>query len=63
VKNGGRDSVQKGAERSDASGQDAVRMLKQEVKLHINNRLYETGMISKEVYEEAKVRIVSSRIG
>lgn len=55
--------MQKGAERSDASGQDAVRMLKQEVKLHINNRLYETGMISKEVYEEAKVRIVSSRIG
>lgn len=44
----------------DKAGEILSRRLKQEIELHVNERLYETGVISKEVYEEAKVRIVKN---
>lgn len=34
--------------------------LKNEIKLHINQRLFEQGVISREVYEQAKIKLVSS---
>lgn len=34
--------------------------LKSEIKLQINQHLYDRGIISREVYEQAKVRLVSS---
>ena len=39
------------------------RVLKREIKLQINERLYQTGVISKAVYETAKSRIVSDAGG
>ena len=37
--------------------------LNREIKLQINERLYQTGIISKDVYETAKSRIVSDGSG
>lgn len=34
-------------------------LLKNEIKLQINQRLYDRGVISREVYEQAKVKLVS----
>lgn len=34
--------------------------LKQEVLLHVNQRLFQQGIIGQEIYEQAKVKIVSS---
>ncbi len=33
--------------------------LRQELKLHINERLYRQGIISRNIYEQAKIRLVS----
>lgn len=33
--------------------------LKSEIKLQINQRLYESRLITREMYEEAKIRIVA----
>lgn len=33
--------------------------LKSELKLQINQRLFERGIISREVYEQAKLKLVS----
>ena len=37
-----------------------LNLLKSELKLQINQRLFEQGVISREVYEQAKVKLVSS---
>lgn len=34
-------------------------LLKSELKLQINQRLFERGTISREVYEQAKLKLVS----
>ena len=39
-------------------GDSCAPMLKQEIMLQVNERLYETGVISEEVYEAAKDKIV-----
>ena len=39
------------------------RVLKREIKLQINEQLYQTGVISKAVYEAAKIRIVNDAVG
>lgn len=38
----------------------SLNLLKDELKLHINQRLFERGVISREVYEQAKIKLVSS---
>ena len=38
----------------------SLNLLKSELKLQINQRLFEQGMISREVYEQAKIKLVSS---
>ena len=35
--------------------------LKKELMLQINQRLFDKGFLSREVYEEAKIRIVNNR--
>lgn len=35
-------------------------VLRNEVMLQINQRLFDSGIISKDVYEQAKIKIVSS---
>ncbi|MGM9618413.1 MAG: hypothetical protein ACI3W8_01040 [Oscillospiraceae bacterium] len=35
--------------------------LKQELMLQINQRIFDQGLLSRETYEEAKVRIVKDR--
>ena len=35
-------------------------LLKSELKLQINQRLFEQGCISREIFEQAKVKLVSS---
>ena len=35
--------------------------LRQEIFLQINQRLYEAGVISQELYQEAQIRIVSGK--
>lgn len=37
----------------------ALNPLKNEIKLQINQRLFERGIISREVYEQAKVKLIS----
>lgn len=37
----------------------SLTLLKNELKLQINQNLFEKGVISREVYEQAKVRLVS----
>lgn len=34
--------------------------LKQEIMLQINQRLFDKGVISQDVYEQAKIKLVSS---
>ncbi len=41
-------------------GQDTG--LKQEIMLQVNERLYIQGLISKELYEQAKIRIVTQAV-
>lgn len=38
----------------------SLNLLKNELKLQINQRLFEQGLISREVYEQAKIKLVSS---
>ncbi len=38
----------------------ALNSLRSEIKLQINQHLYDRGVISREVYEQAKVKLVSS---
>ncbi len=38
----------------------SLNILKNELKLQINQRLFEQGVVSREVYEQAKVKLVSS---
>lgn len=42
-----------------ATVKDPVVVLKNEIKLQVNQRLFEAGVISREIYEIAKVKIVS----
>lgn len=44
-----------------ASEEGGRERLEQEIKLHVNERLYKMGMISKEVYEAAKIEIVNKK--
>jgi len=36
-------------------------MLKEEVMLQINERLFQLGLLTRELYEQAKIQIVSRR--
>ena len=38
----------------------ALNLLKNELKLQVNQHLFEQGKISREVYEQAKIRLVLS---
>ena len=38
----------------------SLNILKNELKLQINQRLFEQGVVSREVYEQAKVKLVSA---
>ena len=39
---------------------EAMKELEQQIKLHINNNLYQKGYITKEMYEKAKNVILAS---
>ena len=49
--------VMKSRETEENSGWE----LKQEIKLHVNERLYRAGVISEEIYEAAKLKIVNGK--
>lgn len=42
------------------SNSEAIKNLEQQIKLHINNNLYEKGFITKEMYEKAKNIILTT---
>lgn len=42
------------------AGNASINQLKCEMMLMINQRLYEQGVITQELYEQAKIRLVSS---
>lgn len=46
--------------KSTESPKNLYSQLKGELKLQINQHLYDRGIISREVYEQAKVKLVSS---
>lgn len=42
--------------------QPQIVSLKQEIMLHVNKRLYIQGMISKELYEQARIKIAGMAV-